>query len=116
MGVADPTVRLRTPQTATVIVQIGPGTSTRTLTGVALSVINADAGVHVRPLPATVAIGLKGTREDVETATTEAIEAQVDVAGLPPGEHTVDVKVRARVGLTIDSIMPPSVRVRISKP
>jgi YbbR domain-containing protein len=116
VGVADPTVRLRTPQTATVIVQIGPGTSTRTLTGVSVAVINAESGVHVRPLPATISVGLKGTREDIETATPEVIQAQVDVAGLAPGEHTVEVKVRARVGLTIDAITPPSVRVRITKP
>jgi YbbR domain-containing protein len=116
VGVADPTVRLRTPQTATVTVQIGPGTTTRTLGGVRLTVINADEGVNVRLLPTTVSIGLKGTREDIETATTDAVQAQVDVAGLAPGEHTVEVKVQARLGLTIETIAPRAVRVRISKP
>jgi YbbR domain-containing protein len=67
-------------------------------------------------LPAGVSIGLKGTREDIETATAEAIQAQVDVAGLAPGEHSVEVNVQARLGLTIESIAPRSVRVRISKP
>jgi YbbR domain-containing protein len=116
VGVADPTVRLRTPQTAIVTVQIGPGTTTRTLSGVPVTVINAEEGVKVRPLPAGVSIGLKGTREDIETATAEAIQAQVDVAGLAPGEHSVEVNVQARLGLTIESVAPRSVRVRISKP
>jgi YbbR domain-containing protein len=116
VGVADPKVRLRTPQTATVTVQIAPGTATRTLSGVPVTVINADEGVSARPLPAGVAIGLKGTREDIETATAAAIQAQVDVAGLAPGEHSVDVNVQARLGLTIESIAPRAVRVRISKP
>ena len=115
VGVADPAVRLRTPQTATVIVQIGPGTSTRTLTGVPLTVTNPEEGVHVRTVPNTVALGLKGTREDIETARAESVRAQVDVAGLSPGEHTVDVKVQERLGLTVESITPRTVRVRISK-
>jgi YbbR domain-containing protein len=115
VGVADPTVRLRTPQTATVIVQIGPGTSTRTLTGVPLTVTNPEEGVQVRTVPTTVALGLKGTREDIETARAESVQAQVDVAGLSPGEHTVEVKVQARLGLTVESITPRTVRVRISK-
>jgi YbbR domain-containing protein len=116
IGVADPTVRLRTPQTATVTVQIGPGSSTRTLTAVPVSVTNAEEGVRVRLIPPTVAVGVKGTKDDVQELTPSSLEAHVDAAGLPPGEHTLEVKVRAPQGLAIESIAPRTARLRISKP
>lgn len=116
IGVADPSVRLRTPQTATVTIQIGPGSSTRTVTGVPVSVTNIEEGLRVRLIPAAVTIAVRGTQEAVTALTPSAFEAQVDAAGLPPGEHAVDVKARAPQGVAIESIAPPTARLRISKP
>ena len=116
VGVADPSVRLRSPQTATVTVQIGPGSSTKTLTNVAVTVTNADDRVRVRVRPPSVSISLKGTRESIQTLTDESVQAQVDVSGLGPGDHVVDVKTQVRQGLTIESVVPRTVRVRISQP
>jgi YbbR domain-containing protein len=116
VGVADPSVRLRAPQTATVTVQIGPGSSTKTLTGVPLNVTNADNGLRVRLLTPAVSVGLKGTHEAIQAVAPDAVQAQVDVSGLAPGDHVVEVKVQARQGLTVEAIAPRAVRVRIMQP
>jgi YbbR domain-containing protein len=116
VGVADPTVRLRTPTTATVTVQIGPGASRRTLTDLPVAISNADDGVRVRLLTPTVAVGVKGTEEAIKRLSPEAVQVQVDARGLRPGEHAVEVNVRAPQGLMVESIVPRSVRLRITRP
>jgi YbbR domain-containing protein len=116
VGVADPSVRLRSPQTASVTVQIGPGTTTRTLSGVAVTIVNADERSKVTPLPPRVSLTVKGTRDATEALTPESVRAQADVLGLPPGDHTVEVDAQVEAGLTVESITPRAVRLRISKP
>jgi YbbR domain-containing protein len=114
VGVADPSVRLRNAQTATVIIQIGPGMSTKTLTNVPVNVTNANSGLRARAAPAMVAVAVKGTREAIQGLTPDSVDAQADISGLAPGDHVVEVKVQARPGLTVESIAPRSVRVRIT--
>jgi YbbR domain-containing protein len=115
VGVADPTVRLRAAQTATVTVQIGPGSSTATLT-VPITLRNADERMRVRLLPSSVSVGLKGTREAIQSLAEDAVQAHVDLAGLTPGDHLADIKVQARQGLNVESVAPRAVRVRITQP
>jgi len=115
VGVADPTVRLRAAQTATVTVQVGPGSSTATLT-VPITSRNADERMRVRLLPPSVSIGLKGTREAIQSLAEDAVQAYVDLAGLTPGDHLADIEVQARQGLTVESVAPRAVRVRITQP
>jgi YbbR domain-containing protein len=116
VGVADPNVRLRAPQTATVTVHIGPGTTTRTLSSVPVMIVNADERSKVALLTPAISITVKGTRDATEALTTDSVPARADVAGLPPGEHSVNVDARVEPGLTIESITPRAVRLRISKP
>jgi YbbR domain-containing protein len=116
VGVADPTVRLRTPTTATVTVQIGPGASRRTLTDVPVTIRNADEGVRVRLLTQTVAVGLKGTETAIKSLVPDVIEVHVDAGGLAPGVHSVEVKVQAPQGLMVESIAPRTVRLRVTTP
>ncbi len=115
VGVADPGVRLRTPQTAAVTIQIVAGSSTRALTGVPVSPRNLDNGLRARTTPTTVGVTLRGTREAMRTVTPQALEAFVDVAGLAAGDHDVEVRVNASPGLGIDGVTPRLVHVRISK-
>jgi YbbR domain-containing protein len=116
IGVADPAVRLRTPQTATVTVAIAPGSTTRGFPDVLVRVVNLDGGLHARVTPPRISVGVKGTRDAVSSLTGEGIDAQVDAAGLSPGDHSVEVKVFVPQGLSIETMTPRSLRVRISKP
>lgn len=115
IGVADPAVRLRTPQTAEVTVDILPGSSTRALTAVPVQVRNLSQGLRGRLLPATVTVTVRGTVAAVRSLTPESLDAQVDARALSAGNHVVEVRVRAGQGLTIEGIAPQSLRLQIAK-
>jgi YbbR domain-containing protein len=115
IGVTDPNLRLRTPQTAAVTVQIVSGSSTKMLTDVPVQVQNLGAGLRGRLVPAKVAVMIRGTEAAVLALTPELLDAQVDARGLPPGDHAVEVRIRAGQGLTIEGIDPASLRLRITK-
>lgn len=116
VGVADPSVRLRAPQTATVTVQIGLGMTRKTLTNVPVTVTNADQRLRVSVLPPSLSITVMGTREAIQQLTVEAVAATIDATGLSPGDHVVDVKTQVEQGVTVESMAPRNVRVRISQP
>lgn len=116
IGVADPEVRLRTPQTAEVTVQIVTGASTTTLSNVPVGIQNLDGGLRGRVLPSTVTVTVRGTQQGVRDLTAEAMEATADASGLGPGDHKVAVRLRTAPGLTIERIAPEAVRLRITKP
>jgi YbbR domain-containing protein len=116
VGVADPEVRLRTPQTAEVTVQIVVGASTRSFTSVPVQIRNLDNALRARPLPATVNVTIRGTRQGVQDVTSDGVEASVDAAGLSVGGHEVKVQLRVAQGLTVERVSPEVVQVRIVKP
>jgi hypothetical protein len=116
IGVADPTVRLRTPQTATVTVRIAPGAAARTLPDVPVAVTNLDPALRARLMTPAVAVSVKGTKEEVRSLTSGALEAYVDATGLTAGDHAVEVQVRPAQGVIVESIAPRIVRLRVSKP
>jgi YbbR domain-containing protein len=114
VGVADPALRLRTPTSATVIVQIAPGGSTRTLTDVPIAISNADRASRVQLLTSKVAVTLRGSEEAIKGLSSSTLQARADVAGLGPGEHSVEVRVFAPQGVMVESVAPSTVRLRIS--
>jgi len=115
IGVADPAVRLRTPQTAAVTVQIVAGSSTRALGAVPVQIRNLAEPLRGRLVPQTVTVTVRGTEAAVSALTPAALEAHVDAGGLAAGDHTVAVRVGAGQGLTIEGVAPQSVRLRILK-
>jgi YbbR domain-containing protein len=116
IGVADPEVRLRTPQTAEVTVQIVTGASTSTLPNLPIGIRNLADGLQGRALPATVSVVLRGTQQGIKELTVDAVDATVDAAGLGPGDHKAPVRLRTAQGLTVELVTPDAVRLRITKP
>jgi YbbR domain-containing protein len=115
VGVADPSVRLRTPQTAQVNVQVVTGSAQRTLSGVPIQIRNLDNGLRARVLPATINVAIRGTDQAISDLSAEALAATVDASGLTAGEHATTVRVLAAQGLTIERVEPQTVRLRITK-
>ena len=115
VGVADPRVRLRAPQTAEVTIQIMRGSSTRTVNGVPVQIRNLDNGLRARVQPTTVRVTVRGTEQATAGLELDAIDAAVDAADLAAGDHQVAVRVQAATGLTIERVEPQDVRVRISR-
>lgn len=96
-------------------VDIIVGSSTRALTAVPVQVRNLANGLRGRLTPATVAVMIRGTEAAVKSLTAESLDAQVDARALRAGDHAVEVRVRAGQGLTIEGIVPQSLRLRIAK-
>src|SRR5690606_13659833 len=115
VGVADPNVRLRMPRTAEVTVQILPGSTIRTLSGVSAEVRNLDNGLRGRLTPSEVSVTVRGTAKDVGELAPEALSAWVDAAGLPPGDHEVEVKLQPPPGIEVEQVSPNRVRLRITR-
>ena len=115
IGVADPNVRLRTPQTAEVTVQIVTGSSVRTLAAVPINVSNLDNGLRGRVVPATISVTIRGTEQGINELTPGSVDASVDGTGLAVGEHQVPVRLRTSQGFMIERMTPETVRLRIAK-
>jgi YbbR domain-containing protein len=115
IGVADPTVRLRTPQTAEVTVQIVTGSTQRTLSDVPVQIRNLGNGLRARLLPATVSLTIRGTEQAIADLDADGLDVAVDASGLATGDHPGTVQVLTALGLTIERVEPPNVRLRITK-
>ncbi|MGE3189800.1 MAG: YbbR-like domain-containing protein, partial [Vicinamibacterales bacterium] len=115
VGVADPGLRLRAAQTATVTVGITAVTEERTVEGVRVTVRNLGEDLRVLPRPAAVSITARGTTDALAGLEPAAIESWVDAAGLAPGEYTLPVHIQAGEGWTVERAEPETVRVRISR-
>ena len=115
IGVADPSVRLRSPQTTTVTVQIVPGATTRTFVDLPVAVRNLDNGMRGRVTPASVSVTVHGTRSAIRDLSPQLVSAEIDASGRPPGEYQVDVQAHSAQGVSIDTVTPRSVRLRVTK-
>lgn len=115
VGVADPDVRLRTPQTAEVTVQIVTGASTRVLSDVPIEIRNLDNGLGARVLPATVSAMVRGTQHGISEMSVDAVNASVDASGLGVGDHEVRVRLGVAEGLAVERVTPEVVRLRINR-
>jgi YbbR domain-containing protein len=113
VGVADPAVHLRSPQTAVVTVQIAPGQETKTLAAVPIEIRNLDNGLRGRTQPPTVAVTLRGTTEALRELTAAAVTVHVDADGARPGDKDLEVQVQSAPGITIASVIPRWVRLRV---
>jgi YbbR domain-containing protein len=115
VGVADPSVRLRTAQTAEVTVQIVTGSAQRTLREVPVQIRNLDNGLRARPLPPSVSVTLRGTEQAIADLVAEALEVTVDAANLAAGDHPATVTVVASQGLTVEQVEPQTIRLRVTR-
>jgi len=113
VGVEDTTVRLREPLVAVVTVEIVPAPVQQTLTGVQVRHENAGRGLLVRLSPATVSVVVRGTRERMAGVDAGDLQATVDLADLPRGQHSVPVRVPNREGVAVERIEPANVTVTI---
>ena len=112
IGVPDPAVRLREPQSAVVTVNIATAPAERRFVGVAVTPRNGRAG-GVRVSPERVSVTVRGAREVLDSLDQKAFEATVDLEGLGQGQFQLPVRVTPPQHLTILRVEPPQVQVRI---
>lgn len=113
IGVVDSAVRLRTPSSATVFVDIVPAPIERAVADVLVSVRNLAPGRRGSVEPARVTIVVKGAREALGSLDVSQLEAWVDAAQLDAGGYSVPVKVEPGRNYRIARTEPASVRLRV---
>lgn len=112
IGVPDPAVRLRVPQSAVVTVDVAAAPVDRRIEDV--SVIGKGAGTRrPRITPATVAVVLRGARQTLDGLALSMLEASVDLEGLGQGQYQLPVRVVPPQHVTVVRVEPAQVRVRI---
>jgi len=99
--------------TVTVTIVIEPVPVSRTFDRVPLRFPNRGAGLEVLDAPETVSVTVRGSRADVAALPLSSIEARIDLAGLGPGQHSLDVVVRLPGTLEVERVEPSLVTLRI---
>ena len=114
VGLRDAQLRLVESRQVTVTVAIEPVPVSRTFDRVPLRFPNRGAGLEVLDAPRMVSVTVLGPRAEVEALSVGAVEARIDLAGLGPGQHSLDVKVRLPAGgLQIERVEPSLVTLRL---
>ena len=114
VGVLDPALRLKTPRSATVRVQVIPGPVERVLEGRPVRLRGTPPGLMAQTIPTAVEVILRGGRPGLNRIDAEAITASVDLSGLGPGQYTLAVHVDSSPETAVARINPATVQVRIS--
>ena len=111
VGVADPMVRLRTPRSARVAVEIVRAPTERILHALAVQVAAGASGASIEP--DSVTVGVRGPRDRLAALEGAAVGAFVDLAGLGPGRYNLPVTVAAGDGIGVTHIDPSRVTVTV---
>jgi YbbR domain-containing protein len=110
VGAPDPSVRLRTPVSARVTVNVAAAPVEWTVANVPVQLRNATRPTQLTPKEVTVRV--RGPRESRGTTAAE-FDASVDVAALQPGQADVPVRIVPPANVGVVSVEPPRVRVRV---
>lgn len=113
VGVADSAVRLTSPRSATVRVEILPAPVERELTGVAIRWRNLGGGLRVRVEPSLARVTIRGEAAKLDAVQAAALEAFVDLAGLEPGRYNLRVQIEPSQDFGVRSITPAMVHVLV---
>jgi YbbR domain-containing protein len=112
VGVPDPSVHLRTPQSAVVTVDVAAAPVERRVAGIAVQ--GKSGGTRSpRITPPAVAVVLRGARETLDGMAPSMLEAAVDLEGLGQGQYQLPVRVTPPQHVTVVRVEPAQVRVRI---
>jgi YbbR domain-containing protein len=109
IGVTDPSIRLLSPGSARVTVNITAAPVEWAISGVP---VRTRDGAHMQIAPAEVTVFVRGPR-DARSAGTADFDATIDTEGLQPGLFQLPVQVTPPARIGIVRVEPSTVRVRI---
>ena len=115
IGLLDPSLRLKTARSATVTVQVVPAPLERTLHNRPVHLRNLGAALQAEAEPSAVDLTLRGNREALNRVAADDIMAFIDLAGLGPGQYTLDVHADSSPEAGVTRVAPSSVQVRITR-
>jgi YbbR domain-containing protein len=114
VGLIDPSLRLKTQRTVTVVVKIAPGPMERTIRGLPLRLRNLGPRLSAQAVPAVVDVGVRGSRDIINRIDAEDVSAYVDVSGLGEGEYMLAVHADTPERAGVLRVDPSTVQVRIT--
>jgi YbbR domain-containing protein len=115
VGFVDPALRLRSQRTATVTIDVAPAPLERVLRGRPVHLLNLASNLAAEANPSVVEVGVRGSREVLARLEPDDVAASVDVAGLGPGDYTLNVHADAGEVAGVARINPASIQVRIAR-
>jgi hypothetical protein len=110
IGVADPTVRLRAPVAARVVVHVAAAPVEWAIADVPVDVRGSSGATEVSPPAVTVFV--RGPRE-ARSAGAQDFDASVDAGGLRAGLFQLQVRVTPPERIGVVRVDPPTVRVQV---
>jgi len=113
VGVLDPSLRVKTPRTASVTVQILPAPLEHKLCGRPVHLRNLAANLSAEAVPSAVDVTIRGSREALNRLEPDDVAAYVDLAGLGAGQYTLNVRADSSLEAGVTHIEPASVQVRV---
>jgi hypothetical protein len=113
VGVADSSVRLVQPQSATVIVEIWPAPVERTIGNVPVRWRNLGPALRAQMTPSLVHVSVRGGRDALASVRPDSVQAFVDLAGLGSGRYNLRVQVDPAESFGVTAVDPAVVSVTI---
>jgi YbbR domain-containing protein len=113
VGVADAEVRLASPQSATVVVEIWPAPVEREVAGVPVRWRNLGAGLRAHLGSSLAKVTVRGRTEALGNLRADSIDAFVDLAGLGPGRYNLRVQTDPAEDFGVTPVTPSVVAVTI---
>jgi YbbR domain-containing protein len=114
VGTLDPLLRLKTPRTVSVAVQIVPAPLERAVRNRPVHLRNVAPSLTAIAVPAQVNVGLRGDHDALSRVEPDTVMAYVDLAGLGAGQYTLTVRADSSNDVGVTRIDPPTIQVRIS--
>lgn len=114
LGLEDPLLRLKTARSAMVTVQILPAPLERMFRNRGVHLRNLAPSLEAQATPATVDVGLRGSREALNRVEVDEVVAYIDLAGLGSGQYSLTVHADSKPDAGVTRIEPASVQVRIA--
>ena len=113
IGVPGPSLRLKIPRNATVVVEVKPAPVDHTVGGVPVILRHLGKGLRAAAAPGAVSVRARGPADIVTTLEGRRVPALVDLSGLKKGRYNLTVRIDATSGFGITDIDPAAVRVTI---
>ena len=111
IGVSDRVLRLQTPSSAEVTVEIVPAPVERNIQELTISSRSLEPGLEVSFDPSSVTVGIRGSEALLRAMAEGEVDAFIDLAGLSAGRYNLPVTVVSSADIGITHIDPPNVLV-----
>jgi YbbR domain-containing protein len=114
VGFLDPSLRLKAPRAATVVVNVVPAPLERLVRGRPVHLRNLADTLSAEATPSAVDVSLRGSRDALNRVDADDVAAFVDLTGLGAGQYRLSVHADASRETGVIRTEPATIQVRIT--